>query len=92
MLHKPEQEALFFFFFFFFENVLHAKDHMRVSCFTVLSVKHCLYNFSTLKALLTKNPVGWNVQSNTPLQIHQITVESVVKPQKCKRSKTLLGI
>ena len=37
-------------FFFFLENVLHAKDRTRVSCFTVLSVKHCFDTFSTLKS------------------------------------------
>ena len=47
MLHDPEQEAPFF---FFLENVLHAKDRTRVSCLTVLSVKHCFDTFSTLKS------------------------------------------
>ena len=47
VLHDPEQEAPFF---FFLENVLHAKDRTRVSCFTVLSVKHCFDTFSTLKS------------------------------------------
>ena len=59
VLRDPEHEALFF-----IEKVLHTKNReaLGVSGFTILSVKHCFYIFSTQKVPLTKNRVGRNVQ------------------------------